>query len=94
MVIMNKMFLILVFTMLSILAISPIVSADQTNNNLWALSNGNAVASDSDVYNSGYYPLNTEIDNIFKIIFYLLISVIMPFTSIMSIRFFLHCKRV
>ncbi len=90
---MNKMCFMLAFTMLSILAISPIVSAGQTYNDIWSLSNGNSVLS-SDIYKRGFYPFVTDLDNIFKMLFYLLIAAIMSFTIIFSIRVFTNCKRV
>ncbi len=80
--------------MLSILAISSVVSASQTYNDILALSNGNAVTNDSDVYKNGFYPFATDLDNIFKMLFCLLIAAIMSFISILSIRSFAHFRKV
>jgi hypothetical protein len=74
--------------MLSILALSSVVSAGQTYNDILALSN------DSEVYKSGYYTFATDLENILKMFFCLLIAAIMSFISILSIRSFAHCKRV
>ncbi len=76
---MSKICFILVFTMLSVLAISSIASADQFY---------------SDVYKRGYYPFTIDLDSIFKILFCLLLAAIMSFISIVSIRSFRHCKRI
>ncbi len=80
--------------MLSIAAISSVVCAGKTYNGLWDLSNSDAVTNNIEVLNSGYSPFITDLDNIYRIIFYLLLSVIMSFISIFSVRCFTNCKRV
>ncbi len=91
---MNKMFLILAFTMLSIASISSVIGADQSYSELLDISNGNAVSSDSEVFKSGFSPFVTSENNIFKVLFGVLMFAVSIFISIFSIKCFANCKRV
>ncbi len=80
--------------MLSIAAISIVVDAGQIFNDLWELEHSNVVTSNSEVLESGYSPFVVDLDKIFKMIFWLLMSVVIIFISMSSIKFFSNRKRL
>ncbi len=90
---MNKIFLILALTVLSVVAISSIVNADQAYSEHLDMGNANVATNSGENINSGYTPFNTSEDNVFKILFVLLMLASVCFISIFSIKCYSNCTQ-